>query len=66
MSRGAAKFTQADVRRALKGAQDAGFDVGVIEIRPDGVMQIMRQTQPSASTVPIDPFEAWRARRDAR
>ncbi|KIC61016.1 hypothetical protein RM53_00045 [Brevundimonas nasdae] len=66
MSRAAAKFTQADVRRALKGAQDAGFDVGAIEIRPDGVMQIMRQTQPSASTVPIDPFEAWKASRDAR
>lgn len=66
MSRAAAKFTQADVRRALKGAQDAGFDVGAIEIRPDGVMQITRQTQPSPSTVPIDPFEAWKASRDAR
>ncbi len=66
MSRAAAKFTQADVRRALKGAQDAGFDVGAIEIRPDGVMQITRQTQPSASTVPIDPFETWKASRDAR
>ncbi len=66
MSRAAAKFTQADVRRALKGAQDAGFDVGAIEIRPDGVMQITRQTQPSTSTVSIDPFEAWKSSRDAR
>lgn len=36
MSRTAARFTQADVTRALKGAAVAGFDVGRVEISPDG------------------------------
>ena len=65
MPRTPAKFTQGDISRALKAARSAGFDVGSIEIRPDGVLQISRSTVP-AITAPIDPFEAWKAKRDAR
>lgn len=62
--RGASKFTQADISRALKAAQSAGFEVGSIELRPDGVLQISRMPPPAPATA--DPFEAWKAKRDAR
>jgi len=65
MARAPVKFTQADISRALKGAQSAGFEVGAIEIRPDGVLQISR-VAPAASPTPLDPYDAWKAKRDAR
>lgn len=64
MPRAASKFTQADISRALKAVQAAGIEVGAIEIRPDGVLQISRVA--SAPTPPTDPFETWKAKRDAR
>lgn len=68
MPRAPCKFTMADISRALKGAKAAGFEVSSIEIRPDGVLQIKRATDqiaPAADTS-ADPFETWKARRDAR
>ncbi len=64
MARAISKFRQADISRALKAAQSAGFEVGAIEIRPDGVLQISRMAPPAAA--PGDPFETWKAKRDAR
>jgi hypothetical protein len=66
MARSTAKFTQADIVRALKAAQSVGFEVDAIELRPDGVLQISRHAAPTASTASPDPFEAWKAKRDAR
>jgi len=40
MSQRAAKFTQADVKRALKGAKAAGENARV-ELRPDGVIVVV-------------------------
>lgn len=64
MGRAPSKFSHADISRALKAVQSAGFEVGAIEIRPDGVLSISRM--PPLATPPADPFETWKARRDAR
>ena len=64
MARAISKFRQSDISRALKAAQSAGFEVGAIEIRPDGVLQISRTPPPAAPSG--DPFETWKAKRDAR
>ena len=47
MSRAAARFTQADVTRALKGAAVAGFSVGRVEISPDGRIIVFPPGQPA-------------------
>lgn len=65
MARTKATFTQGDISRALKAARSAGFEVGAIELRPDGVMQIKRATSEAASEA-TSPFEIWKAKRDAR
>ena len=44
MSPRAAKFTQADVKRAIKGAKAAGENARV-ELRPDGVIVIIPVTK---------------------
>lgn len=36
-----AKFTQADVKRAVKGALDAGMRIGGIEIDPNGKIVVL-------------------------
>jgi hypothetical protein len=38
MSRGPARFTEADVRRAIKAAKREG--AGVVEIKPDGTIAV--------------------------
>ena len=38
MSRGPARFTEADLRRAIKAAKREG--AGAIEIKPDGTIQV--------------------------
>jgi hypothetical protein len=48
MSRGAAKFTQSDVARAVRGARAAGVDVGRVEINPDGTIAIVAADKPDA------------------
>jgi hypothetical protein len=47
MSRTAARFTQADVTRAVKGAEGAGFRVGRVEISPDGRIIVFPTGQPA-------------------
>lgn len=64
MPRAHSKFTQADISRALKAVQSVGFEVGAIEIRPDGALQISRA--PPAAAPSTSSFEAWRSKRDAR
>ena len=55
MPRTAAKFTQADVARAIRAVQQTGSDMAV-ELRPDGVIRIFRTTE----TAKPEPVEAER------
>lgn len=55
MPRTAAKFTQADISRAIRAVQQTGSDMAV-ELRPDGVIRISRTT---AEPKP-EPVEAER------
>lgn len=64
MPRHAAHFRQADLTRALKGAQAAGIEVGRVEIDADGKIVIV-----VASAGPAEPssaFDQWKGKRDAR
>lgn len=62
MPRGKTRFTQADVARALKAAEAASFEVGAVEIDNDGKIRILRSAEKPASG---DPYDVWKARRDA-
>ena len=48
----------------LKGALAAGFDVGAVEIGADGMIRIVRNTEKAKNS--SDPFDQWKASRDAR
>lgn len=58
----AARFTQADVARALKGALAAGLDVGAVEISPTGEIRIAAARK-AAENSPLNPFDKWKAGR---
>jgi hypothetical protein len=45
MSRAPARFTEADVKRALAAAKKAGDEYGV-EVLPDGTIRICRMPEP--------------------
>ena len=38
-------FKQSDVKRAIAGAMAAGFQIGRIEIAPDGKISIIRESR---------------------
>ena len=63
MPRASTRFTKADVARALKGANEAGFDATSVEIMPDGVIRI------SKGGVNVEPvlsaYDQWKAKRGA-
>ena len=64
MPRKPARFTKADVDRALQGARSAGFEPTGYSIAPDGTIRVEfdgapRPDAPSA-------FENWKAAYDAR
>jgi hypothetical protein len=40
MNRNGLQFTKADMKRMLEAARDAGFEVGAIEMKPDGTIRI--------------------------
>lgn len=46
-------FTEADVRRAVKGALVAGLRIGAVEVLRDGTIRIL----PSGATEPDTPVE---------
>jgi len=64
MSRGPAKFKQADLTRAVKAARAAGLDVARTEIMPDGTIRLIHQAE--VTSVVESPFDEWKAKRDAR
>jgi len=56
MSR-AAKFTQADIKRAVAAVKAVGETVRSVDIRPDGTISVL--TGSSAPKQPLTPLEAW-------
>lgn len=58
----AARFTQTDVTRALRGALAAGVKVGRVEITPTGGIVITAEGCKADAT----PFDAWKAKDNAR
>jgi hypothetical protein len=48
------KFTQADVKRAVKGTIDGGGTVATVEIRPDGSIVVTAATRPAPFIDPED------------
>ena len=53
MSRAAARFTEADVSRAIKAAKKHG--AGCVEIKPDGTIQVIISPQSTAEVEPKEP-----------
>jgi len=52
MSRTAARFTQADLARAVRAAKSVGDDMAV-DLRPDGTIRIFRLVEgPNAAVEP--------------
>ena len=43
-----AAFTEADVRRAVRGAVLGGLELGAVEIHPGGVIRLLPAGAPSA------------------
>ncbi len=72
MPRAAARFTQADVRRAIRGAAAAGLPVGRVEILPDGRIVVVAVPDPAgAGTTDADvdaatALDEWLAKDQAR
>ena len=50
MATRAARFTQIDLKRAVKGVSDGGMRVGRVEIDPNGKLVIMADTMTPALT----------------
>lgn len=57
MSARRAPFRQADLRRALKGAQEAGMAVARIEIGPDGRIAIIAGMEASEPADGVNPWD---------
>lgn len=53
----ASTFTEAQIRRAVKGAIDAGLPVGAVEVLKDGTIRIL-PTEPKPATDKRKP-EPW-------
>lgn len=60
MSRGAQKFRQADVTKALKAAAAAGMSVARFEIDPDGKLVVVAGPPISEGDEATEPAE-WRS-----
>lgn len=44
-----AQPTQAQIKRAVKGALDGGLPVGAVEIKPDGTIRILPDNEKPAT-----------------
>ncbi|WP_200685660.1 hypothetical protein [Paracoccus caeni] len=57
-------FTQADVSRAIKGAQACGLPITRTLIEPNGTIIIHHDS--SGESDNLTPFQKWKAEQDAR
>lgn len=58
-----APFRQIDVTRAVRAALASGLQVVRTEIAPDGRIVLIHAAD---AAPPINPFDAWKAKHDAR
>jgi hypothetical protein len=65
MAKTAATFRQSDVTRAVRAARAVGLAVLATEIAPDGTIRLVHEADPAKNS-PSDPFDQWKASRDAR
>ena len=64
MARGPLPVTQADVKRALRGAIAAGVEIARVEIDPrNGHIVILT---PRDFSMPAAPYDVWKAESNAR
>ncbi|MBL3569874.1 MULTISPECIES: hypothetical protein [Rhodovulum] len=54
----ATRFTEAQVRRAVKGATDAGWTVGEVRVEPDGTIRLLPVAKESPQPDERTP-QAW-------
>ncbi|WP_456390437.1 hypothetical protein [Profundibacter sp.] len=54
----AVSFTQAEIRRAVKGVIDGGMTIGSVEIMKDGTIRILPITKEKAQPDQREP-EKW-------
>ena len=59
-----ATFTQAEITRAIKGAQAGGMKITRVEILPDGRISVSTAEEVNLPTDAEDAFGAWKARRE--
>lgn len=58
LSRGPQKFRQADVEKALRAAQAAGFNVRRFEISPDGkIVVVAGPMEPGTDPVDVNEWD---------
>ena len=50
----AAKPTQAQISRAVRGAIAGGIEVGGVETRPDGTVIVLAKNQVTLSSAPME------------
>lgn len=55
-----AHFKKVDLKRAIDGARRVGFEIGAVDIRPDGTITIRAATDRGNGTAGI--FEQWEDR----
>lgn len=55
-------FCQADVKRAVRGAQAGGLEVGRVEIDADGRIVLIAKTDDEPVIMPLDKWKQSRAR----
>ena len=66
LSRGRARFTQADVTRAIKAAKQAGVDM-TVEIMLEGTIRLVPVAEAAPpAPAPLSPLEQWKAKYGAR
>lgn len=50
-------FRKVDLKRAIDGARRVGFEIGAVDIRPDGTITIRAANDPHDGTAGM--FEQW-------
>lgn len=56
-----ATIKQADAKRLMKAAREAGFERATLTTYPDGRIEIVGEAgSASAADAPLSPFEAWK------